>query len=52
VLEVGVALGEVRPGVDDADDRLALELLHRIADLVHAAAVPERAEIVGREPAR
>src|SRR5277367_80427 len=49
-LEMRMALGEVRPGVDDADEGLAGIISRRIAHLVHARALPERAKVVAREP--
>ena len=49
-LEMRMALGEVGPGVDDADEGLAGIISRRIAHLVHARALPERAQVVAREP--
>ena len=50
-LEMGVALVDVGPGVDDPDHRPALIFFLRVAHLRHARALAERAEIVGVEPA-
>ena len=49
--EVGVALVDVGPGIDDPDDRLALPIDRRVAHLHEARTVAERAQVVRREPA-
>ncbi len=51
LLEVRVAVADVAPGIDDGDDRTALPVGMVVTHLHGARAVPERAEVVGREPA-
>jgi hypothetical protein len=50
VPEMRVARVEVRPGVDDRDDRLARPVRWIVAHLHDAGSMPEAAQIVGAEP--
>jgi hypothetical protein len=49
---VGVAGLQVRPGVDDGNDRLARPLLRRVTHLHRTGAMAEGPEICRAEPAR
>ena len=49
--EVGVALAQIAPRIEDRDDRPALRLFGRVAHLPQAATMAEAPQIVGGEPA-
>src|SRR4051812_47825416 len=51
LLEMGVAGVRIRPGVDDADHRLAGVVAAVVAHLRGARAMAERAQVVHPEPA-
>src|SRR4051794_32493462 len=46
-----VAVVQVRPGVEDRDDRFAGVVLSAVAHLLQARAMAERTQIVGSDPA-
>ena len=48
--EMRVARGQLRPGVADADDRLAMELMVGNALVLHPAAVHEAVLVGGTKP--
>src|SRR5690606_28094877 len=50
-LEVSVARIDVRPGVDDGNDRAAVPVLEAVAHLHQARPMAETAEVFGVEPA-
>ena len=49
--EVEMAGAEFRPGIDDADHRLAAKIRFRITGLQHAGPVAEGADIIHAKPA-
>ena len=52
LFEMGMALVEIGPGIDDGNHRLACIFFQGIAHLIHARAMAEGSKIIRAEPAR